>query len=55
MNLHNKAHQFAPVGTWAASQGVQSLVQQGVSRKDIEAVSDLLFEAVVGKLSQAAS
>lgn len=32
-----------------------SLVLQGVSRKDIEAVSDLLFEAVVDKLSQAAS
>ncbi|MDR5907601.1 TetR/AcrR family transcriptional regulator [Franzmannia qiaohouensis] len=40
---------------WAASQGAQSLVQQGVSRKDIEAVSDLLFDAVVSKLSQAAS
>jgi hypothetical protein len=40
---------------WAASQGVLSLVQPGASRKDIEAVSDLLFEAVVEKLSQASS
>lgn len=40
---------------WAASQGAQSLVLQGVSHKDIEAVSDLLFEAVVDKLSQPAS
>lgn len=40
---------------WAASQGAQSLVLQGASRKDIEAVSDLLFEAIVGKLSRVAS
>ena len=39
---------------WAASQGTQSLVQQGASRKEIEAVSDLLFEAVVGRLSRPA-
>ncbi|HEY4091683.1 MAG TPA: TetR/AcrR family transcriptional regulator [Luteibacter sp.] len=37
---------------WAACQGVLSLVRPGASRKDIEAVSDLLFEAVVDKLSQ---
>jgi len=37
---------------WAASQGVLSLVQLGASRRDIEAVSDLLFDAVVDKLSQ---
>lgn len=40
---------------WAASQGAQSLVQQGASRKDVEAVSDLLFDAVVGKLSRSVS
>lgn len=38
---------------WAASQGALSLVHLGVSRKDVEAVSDLLFSAVVAKLSQA--
>lgn len=37
---------------WAASQGALSLVHSGAPRKDIEAVSDLLFEAVVGKLAQ---
>jgi AcrR family transcriptional regulator len=37
---------------WAASQGALSLVQLGASRKDIEAVSDLLFDAVIEKLSQ---
>jgi AcrR family transcriptional regulator len=40
---------------WAASQGVLSLGQLGASRNDIEAVSDLLFEAVVDKLSQRSS
>jgi AcrR family transcriptional regulator len=37
---------------WAASQGALSLVGQNVARKDIEATSRLLFDAVVGELSQ---
>lgn len=37
---------------WAASQGVLSLLHRGASRKEIVAVSDLLFDAVVEKLSQ---
>jgi AcrR family transcriptional regulator len=39
---------------WAASQGVLSLLHLGASRKEIEAVSDLLFKAVVNGLSPAA-
>jgi hypothetical protein len=37
---------------WAAAQGALSLVLPGASRKEIEAVSDLLFDAVIEKLSQ---
>jgi len=37
---------------WAASQGALSLVQLGASRKDIQAASSLLFEAVITRLSQ---
>ena len=48
---HYDYNQMSMVAIWAPSQGAQSLVLQGVSRKDIEAVSDLLFEAVVDKLS----
>lgn len=40
---------------WAASQGALSLVHQGASRKEIEAASDLLFDAVVAKLSSRAA
>ena len=40
---------------WAASQGVLSLGQLGASRKDTEAVSTVLFEAVVDRLSQRSS
>ena len=36
---------------WAASQGAIALVHLGASRKEIEAVSDLLFKAVVEKLT----
>lgn len=39
---------------WAASQGSLSLVQRGIARKDIEATSDLLFNAVVSELSRPA-
>jgi len=46
---------LAARAVWAASQGALSLVQQGASRKDIEAVSDLLFDAVVEQLSRSAS
>jgi AcrR family transcriptional regulator len=42
----------AALVVWAASQGALSLVHLGASRKDIEAVSDVLFKAVVEKLSQ---
>lgn len=37
---------------WAASQGVLSLVGQSAARKDVEATSSLLFDAVVNALSQ---
>ena len=37
---------------WAASQGALSLVHRGVARKDIEATSDLLFQAVIDRLAQ---
>ena len=40
---------------WAASQGALSLVQQGAARKDIEAASELLFNALVNELSRPAS
>lgn len=40
---------------WAASQGALSLIHLGASRKEIEAVSDLLFNAVVNRLSQGSS
>lgn len=36
---------------WAASQGALSLVLLGASRKEVEGVSDVLFKAVVEKLS----
>lgn len=36
---------------WAASQGVLALVNTGLPRKDIQATSDLLFGAVIDKLS----
>ncbi|WP_110400880.1 TetR/AcrR family transcriptional regulator [Sphaerotilus hippei] len=39
---------------WAASQGALSLVHLGASRKEIEAVSDLLFKSVMKGLSPAA-
>jgi AcrR family transcriptional regulator len=41
----------AALAVWAASQGLLSLVQQGQSRKNVEAISELLFNAVVEKLS----
>ncbi|MCE8039597.1 TetR/AcrR family transcriptional regulator [Halomonas sp. MCCC 1A11062] len=37
---------------WAASQGALSLVGQNMARKDVEATSRLLFDAVVNELSQ---
>jgi AcrR family transcriptional regulator len=37
---------------WAASQGALSLVWQNTPRKDVEATSRLLFDAVVKELSQ---
>ena len=37
---------------WAASQGALSLVNLGLSRKDIQSVSNLLFDAVIEKLSR---
>ena len=37
---------------WAASQGALSLVGQNLARKDIEATSRLLFDAVVSELSR---
>jgi hypothetical protein len=37
---------------WAASQGALSLVGQNVARKDVEATSRLLFDAVVSELSR---
>ncbi|QIL73826.1 TetR/AcrR family transcriptional regulator (plasmid) [Diaphorobacter sp. HDW4B] len=40
-------------GIWAASQGALSLLFLGTSRKDVEAVSDLLFNAVIDRLSKA--
>lgn len=40
---------------WAASQGLLSLAHQGPSRKDVEVISELLFNAVVEKLSNAQS
>jgi len=36
---------------WAASNGALSLLQSGASRKEIEATSELLFNAVVRELS----
>jgi AcrR family transcriptional regulator len=39
---------------WAASQGALSLIQGGAARKEIEAVSDLLFRAIVAELSRPA-
>lgn len=39
---------------WAASNGALTLVQQGASRKDVEATSELLFAAVVNELSRPA-
>jgi AcrR family transcriptional regulator len=36
---------------WAASNGALSLLQGGASRKEIEATSELLFNAVVRELS----
>lgn len=45
---------FAARTVWAASQGALSLIQQGVTPKDIVAVSDLLFDAVVARLSRTA-
>jgi hypothetical protein len=41
------------LAVWAASQGALSLVHQRVSRKDIEATSELLFDAVIARLAQA--
>lgn len=40
---------------WAASQGALSLARQGTTRKDAEAVSELLFNAVVNELSRPAT
>ena len=40
---------------WAASNGALSLLQSGASRKDIEATSGLLFNAVVRELSASTS
>lgn len=40
---------------WAASNGALALVHLGAARKDVEAASDLLFNAVVGELSRPAS
>lgn len=37
---------------WAACQGALSLVGQKVARKDVEATSRLLFDAVVNELSR---
>ena len=37
---------------WAASQGVLSMVRQNAARKDVEATSRLLFDAVVNELSR---
>lgn len=37
---------------WAASQGALSLVEQNAARKDVEATSRLLFDAVVSELSR---
>lgn len=37
---------------WAASQGALSLAQQRAARKDVEAVSEVLFNAVVNELSR---
>jgi AcrR family transcriptional regulator len=41
----------AALAVWAASQGLLSVVHQGPSRKEVEALSELLFNAVVNKLS----
>lgn len=38
---------------WAASQGALSLVHRGLPRKEIEATSNVLFEAVIRALAQA--
>ncbi len=40
---------------WAASQGALSLAQQGAPRKEVEATSALLFNAVVNELSRPAA
>lgn len=37
---------------WAASQGALSLVNRGLPRKEIEATSTVLFEAVIRALAQ---
>lgn len=37
---------------WAASQGALSLIHQRVPRKDIEATSAVLFDAIVSRLAQ---
>lgn len=37
---------------WAASQGALSLVHRGLPRKEIEATSTVLFEAVIRALAQ---
>jgi hypothetical protein len=37
---------------WAASQGVLSLVSQNATRKDVETISRLLFDAIVNELSR---
>ena len=42
-------------GVWAASQGVLSLVHQNAARKDVEATSRLLFDAVVNELTRSPS
>lgn len=48
--LHGPVEASARV-IWAASQGVLSLVAQGRPRKEVEAVSDVLFDAVLARLS----
>jgi AcrR family transcriptional regulator len=40
---------------WAASQGALSLAEQGAARKDVEATSELIFNAVVNELSRPAT
>jgi AcrR family transcriptional regulator len=43
---------LAAQAVFAASQGALSLVRNGVARRDVEAVSELIFNAVVNELSR---